>query len=60
VTPRDQWIALGVFATLELLVLDAYNRMIGLELGDLAVDGISAVLVEQPRHRLIATSAHYR
>jgi transposase len=36
---RDQWIALGIFATLELLVLDAYDRMVGLELGDLAVDG---------------------
>jgi IS5 family transposase len=28
-----------VFAALELLVLAAYDRMIGLELGDLAVDG---------------------
>jgi len=36
---RDQWITLGVFATLELLVLQAYDRMIGLELSDLAVDG---------------------
>jgi len=36
---RDQWISLGIFATLELLVLDAYDRMVGLELGDLAVDG---------------------
>jgi transposase len=36
---RDRWITLGVFATLELLVLQAYDRMIGLELGDLAVDG---------------------
>jgi len=36
---RDQWIALGVFATLEVLVLGAYDRMVGLELADLAVDG---------------------
>jgi transposase len=36
---RDQWIALGVFTRLELLVLAAYDRMVGLELGDLAVDG---------------------
>lgn len=36
---RDQWIAVGVFATLELLVLGAYDRMIGLDLDDLAVDG---------------------
>jgi Transposase DDE domain len=36
---RNQWIHLGIFATLELLVLDAYDRMVGLELADLAVDG---------------------
>jgi transposase len=36
---RDEWIAGGIFATLELLVLQAYDRMVGLELGDLAVDG---------------------
>jgi len=36
---RDQWIALGVFADLELLILGAYDRMVGLELADLAVDG---------------------
>src|SRR6266568_1724390 len=36
---RDQWITAGVFATLEVLVLGAYDRMIGLELDDLAVDG---------------------
>lgn len=36
---RDEWIAAGIIATLELLVLRAYDRMVGLELGDLAVDG---------------------
>lgn len=36
---RDEWIALGIFDELELLVLHAYDRMIGLELGDLAIDG---------------------
>jgi transposase len=36
---RDQWITAGIFATLELLVLQAYDQMIGLEFGDLAVDG---------------------
>jgi transposase len=36
---RNQWITAGIFATLELLVLDAYDRMVGLELDDLAVDG---------------------
>jgi len=38
-TRRDQWITLGVFATLEVLVLQACDRVVGLELGDLAVDG---------------------
>jgi transposase len=38
---RNKWIAAGVFATLEVLVLAAYDRMIGLELDDLAVDGCS-------------------
>jgi transposase len=28
-TRRDQWIAAGIFATLEVLVLDAYDRMVG-------------------------------
>lgn len=36
---RDDWIALGLMEQLHRLVLDAYDRMIGLELGDLAVDG---------------------
>jgi transposase len=36
---RNEWINLGVFAELELLVLDAYDRMIGLDLAHLAVDG---------------------
>jgi transposase len=36
---RNEWITAGIFATLELLVLGAYDRMIGLELADLAVDG---------------------
>ena len=36
---RDQWIRLGIFDALELLVLDVYDRMVGLDLADLAVDG---------------------
>jgi transposase len=36
---RDQWIALGLAAHLHLLVLAAYDRMLGLELDDLAIDG---------------------
>jgi transposase len=36
---RDAWIAAGVIDRLYRLVLDAYDRMIGLELDDVAVDG---------------------
>jgi len=36
---RNEWIALGMFTTLEVLVLQAYDRMVGLDLADLAVDG---------------------
>jgi transposase len=36
---RDEWIQLGLFARLELLILAAYDRMVGLDLGELAVDG---------------------
>ena len=35
---RDEWIAADVMGTLLDLVLGAYDRMIGLELGDLALD----------------------
>lgn len=36
---RDEWIAAGVMEQLEAIALNAYDRMIGLELGDIAVDG---------------------
>src|SRR3954447_26541703 len=36
---RDEWIRLGVFDRLRLACLDAYDKMIGLDLADLAVDG---------------------
>jgi transposase len=36
---RDEWIALGVAEQLRLLVLAAYDRLFGLELEQLAVDG---------------------
>src|SRR5262245_52262638 len=49
---RDHWITLGIFATLEVLVLAAYDRMIGLELGDLAGDGcIPKAPLRRPRRR---------
>ena len=36
---RDEWIALGLAEQLRLLVLAAYDRLFGLELAHLAVDG---------------------
>jgi transposase len=36
---RDEWIALGVMQQLWHLALAAYDRMIGLDLSDLAIDG---------------------
>lgn len=36
---RDEWIDAGVFAALEDLALEAYDRIVGLELGTLIVDG---------------------
>lgn len=36
---RDEWIAAGVMPALQQIVLAAYDRMIGLELRDVAVDG---------------------
>jgi hypothetical protein len=36
---RDEWITAGIMARLERIARDAYDRMIGLNLADLAVDG---------------------
>jgi transposase len=36
---RDEWIACGVMETLRRIALEAYDRAIGLELADVAVDG---------------------
>jgi hypothetical protein len=38
-TRRDEWIAAGTFHHLEQLCLDAYDRIVGLRLEDLTVDG---------------------
>lgn len=38
---RNEWIALGIFTDLERIVFDAYDRLIGLQLEDIAVDGVS-------------------
>ncbi|MGC5023084.1 IS5 family transposase [Micromonospora sp. DT47] len=36
---RDEWLNLGVFAQLKAIALDAYDRIVGLLLDDLAIDG---------------------
>jgi transposase len=36
---RDEWIAAAVFDRLEQIVLEAYDRIVGLDLFDLTVDG---------------------
>lgn len=36
---RDEWIQAGVFATLKQIALDAYDRIVGLLLDHIAVDG---------------------
>lgn len=38
-TRRDEWIDAGVFEQLEQLCLEAYDRIVGLDLADLTVDG---------------------
>ena len=36
---RDEWISVGLMETLRELVLEVYDRIIGLQLADVAVDG---------------------
>lgn len=36
---RDEWIAAGIFTDLEQAALDAYDKMVGLDLAEIAVDG---------------------
>ncbi len=36
---RDEWIRLGVFARLIQLTLESYDRIVGLVLDQIAVDG---------------------
>lgn len=36
---RDEWITAGVFARIEQICLEAYDRIVGLDLADLTVDG---------------------
>lgn len=36
---RDEWIHLGIFSKLKRIALDAYDRIVGLELDRIAIDG---------------------
>jgi transposase len=36
---RDEWIQLGVFAQLKLIALESYDRIVGLVLDQIAIDG---------------------
>lgn len=36
---RDEWIAAGIFETLEQICLEAYDKIVGLDLEDITVDG---------------------
>ena len=39
---RDEWIEAGVMDALERIALEAYDRIIGLEVADVCVDGCIA------------------
>ena len=43
---RDQWIAAGVFAQLAQICLEAYDRIVGIDLGHVSVD---RCVVKAPR-----------
>lgn len=57
-TRRDEWIAAGVFARLEQIVIDTYDQVVGPDLADVTVDGqiTKAPVVARPpgNHRLTA------
>jgi transposase len=46
---RDEWIACGVIEKLRQIALDAYDRWIGLQLAEVAVDGCIAKLLVAAR-----------
>ena len=49
---RDEWITAGIFAELERIALAGYDKMVGLDLADLAVDGciVKARAAATPPH----------
>ncbi len=57
---RDEWIRLGVFAKLKQISLESYDRIVGLILDQIAVDGsitkAPAGVRSQGDHRSIAAN----
>lgn len=57
---RDEWIRLGVFAKLKQITLESYDRIVGLVLDQIAVDGsitkAPAAERSQGAHRSIAAN----
>jgi hypothetical protein len=51
---RDEWIDAGIFSHVEQIAVDGYNKMIGLDLSDVAVDGrgipLGTVVAAANRH----------
>lgn len=45
---RDEWIKLGVFERLKVIVLDAYDRIVGLLLAEIGVTPRRLVVVRSP------------
>ena len=48
---RDEWIELGVLEALREMALEAYDRMVGLEPSELAVDSCITKLLAEERRR---------
>lgn len=43
---RDEWIRQGVFAQLKQIALDSYDRIVGLVLNQIAVDGMASRVMQ--------------
>jgi len=54
---RDEWILAGVVDALREMALEAYDRMVGLELSELAVGGAHQLLVQRPQEASVVHGA---
>lgn len=57
---RDEWIEAGIFPALEQICLEAYDRIVGLDLENLCVDGciVKAPVVAKSRGNPQSTAAN--